>query len=151
SVELHAFLEHRSSGRTLEVNSGRVIAGAPTWFLLPETAEVFQVPDTPPWVLEAVGKQPRIVMDARVSAQQMDALSETLQAVGVPQKDLFALASDSRQVDQIVASVEAEPSKVKISLAARYSNVTLGVTGNDPESPRYSINLGDQTLTFYRD
>ena len=48
SVELHAFLEHRSSGRTLEVNCGRVIAGAPTWFLLPETAEVFQVPDTPP-------------------------------------------------------------------------------------------------------
>ncbi|MBA3549325.1 MAG: DEAD/DEAH box helicase [Nannocystis sp.] len=151
SVELHAFLEHRSSGRTLEVNSGRVIAGAPTWFLLPETAEVFQVPDTPPWVLEAIGKQARIVMDARVSAQQMDALSETLHSVGVPQGDLFALASDSRQVDQIVASVEAEPSKVKISLAARYSNVTLGITGNDPESPRYSINLGDQTLTFYRD
>jgi len=151
SVELHAFLEHRSSGRLLEVNSGRVIAGAPTWFLLPETAEVFQVPDTPPWVLEAVGKQPRIVMDARVSAQQMDALSETLHSVGVPQQDLFALASDSRSIDQIVASVEAEPSKVKISLAARYSNVTLGVTGNDPESPRYSINLGDQTLTFYRD
>ena len=151
SVELHAFLEHRSSGRTLEVNCGRVIAGAPTWFLLPETAEVFQVPDTPPWVLEAIGKQARIVMDARVSAQQMDALSETLHSVGVPQGDLFALASDSRQVDQIVASVEAEPSKVKISLAARYSNVTLGITGHDPESPRYSINLGDQTLTFYRD
>ena len=151
SVELHAFLEHRSSGRTLEVNSGRVIAGAPTWFLLPETAEVFQIPETPPWVLEAVSKQPRIVMDARVSAQQMDALSETLHSVGVPQQDLFALASDSRSIDQIVASVEAEPSKVKISLAARYSNVTLGVTGSDAESPRYSINLGDQTLTFYRD
>ena len=151
SVVLHAFLEHRSSGRQIEVNSGRVIIGAPTWFLLPETAEVFLVPDTPPWVLEAVGKQPRIVMDARVSAQQMDSLSETLHAVGVPQQDLFALASDSRSIDQVVASVEAEPSKVKISLAARYSNVTLDVRGSDPESPRYSINLGDQTLTFYRD
>jgi len=151
SVELHAFLEHRSSGRALEVNSGRVIVGAPTWFLLPETAEVFLVPDTPPWVLEAVGKQPRIVMDARVSAQQMDALSETLHSVGVPQTDLFALASDSRAIDQIVASVEAEPSKVKIALAARYGNVTLAIAGSEPESPRYSINLGDKTLTFYRD
>lgn len=151
SVELHAFLEQRSIGRTIEVNSGRIIVGAPTWFLVPETAEVFQVPDTPPWVLEAVGKQPRIVMDARVSAQQMDALSETLHAAGVPQQDLFALASDSRAIDRIVASVEAEPSKIKISLAARYGNVTLAVAGNDPESPRYSINLGDQVLTFYRD
>jgi superfamily II DNA or RNA helicase len=151
SVILHAFLEHRSSGRTLEVNSGRVIVGAPTWFLLPETAEVFLVPDTPPWVLEAVAKQATIVMDARVSAQQMDALSETLHSVGVPQQDLFALASDSRPVDQIVASVEAEPSKVKISLAARYGNVTLGITGSDPESPRYSITIGDKPLTFYRD
>ena len=151
SVELHAFLEQRSTGRTIEVNSGRVIVGAPTWFLVPETAEVFQVPDTPPWVLELVGKQPRIVMDARVSAQQMDALSETLHAAGVPQQDLFALASDSRQIDRLVASVEAEPSKIKISLAARYGNVTLAVAGSDPESPRYSINLGDQMLTFYRD
>jgi superfamily II DNA or RNA helicase len=151
SVILHAFLEHRSSGRTLEVNSGRVIVGAPTWFLLPETAEVFLVPDTPPWVLEAVAKQATIVMDARVSAQQMDALSETLHSVGVPQGDLFALASDSRPVDQLVASVEAEPSKVKISLAARYGNVTLGIAGSDPESPRYSITIGDKPLTFYRD
>jgi len=151
SVILHAFLEHRSSGRTLEVNSGRVIAGAPTWFLLPETAEVFLVPDTPPWVLEAVGKQATIVMDARVSAQQMDALSETLHSVGVPQGDLFALASDSRPVDQVIASVEAEPSKVRIRLAARYSNVTLGINGSDPESPRYSITIGDKPLTFYRD
>jgi hypothetical protein len=56
SVVLHAFLEQRSTGRTIEVNSGRVIVGAPTWFLLPETAEVFLIPDTPPWVLEAVGR-----------------------------------------------------------------------------------------------
>ena len=151
SVVLHAFLEQRSTGRTVEVNSGRVIVGAPTWFLIPETAEVFLVPDTPPWVLEAVGRQPRIVMDARVSAQQMDALSETLQAAGVPQQDLFALASDSRPIDRIIASVEGDAGKIKISLAARYGNVTLAINGTDPESPRYSINLGDQTLTFYRD
>jgi hypothetical protein len=151
SVVLHAFLEQRSTGRTVEVNSGRVIVGAPTWFLLPETAEVFLVPDTPPWVLEAVGKQPRIVMDARVSAQQMDALSETLHAAGVPQQDLFALASDSRPIDRIIASVEGDAGRIKISLAARYGNVTLAINGVDPESPRYSINLGDQTLTFYRD
>ena len=151
SVELHAFLEQRSNGRTIEVNSGRVIVGAPTWFLLPETAEVFQVPDTPPWVLESVARQPRIVMDSRVSAQQMDALSETLHSVGVPQADLFALASDSRPIDRIIASVEADANKVKIALAVRYGNVTLAIAGNDPESPRYSINLGDQTQTFYRD
>ncbi len=151
SVELHAFLEQRSNGRTIEVTSGRVIVGAPTWFLLPDTAEVFQVPDTPPWVLEAVARQPRIVMDSRVSAQQMDALSETLHSVGVPQQDLFALASDSRPIDLIIASVEADANKVKIALAARYGNVTLAIAGSDPESPRYSINLGDQTLTFYRD
>jgi superfamily II DNA or RNA helicase len=151
SVVLHAFLEQRSNGRVLEVGSGRVIVGAPTWFLLPDSAEAFLVPDTPPWVLEAVGRQPRIVMDARVSAQQMDALSETLHAVGVPQQDLFALASDSRPIDRIVASVEGDAGKIKVALAARYGNVTLGVTGHDPESPRYSINLGDQTQTFYRD
>jgi len=151
SVELHAFLEQRSNGRTIEVPSGRVIVGAPTWFLLLDTAEVFQVPDTPPWVLEAVARQPRIVMDSRVSAQQMDALSETLHSVGVPQQDLFALASDSRPIDLIIASVEADANKVKIALAARYGNVTLAIAGADPESPRYSINLGDQTLTFYRD
>ena len=151
SVELHAFLEQRSNGRTIEVPSGRVIVGAPTWFLLLDTAEVFQVPDTPPWVLEAVARQPRIVMDSRVSAQQMDALSETLHSVGVPQQDLFALASDSRTIDLIIASVEADANKVKIALAARYGNVTLAIAGTDPESPRYSINLGDQTLTFYRD
>jgi len=151
SVELHAFLEQRSNGRTIEVPSGRVIVGAPTWFLLLDTAEIFQVPDTPPWVLEAVARQPRIVMDSRVSAQQMDALSETLHSVGVPQQDLFALASDSRPIDLIIASVAADANKVKIALAARYGNVTLAIAGHDPESPRYSINLGDQTLTFYRD
>ena len=151
SVVLHAYLEQSSTGRTIEVTSGRVIVGAPTWFLVPETCEVFKVPDTPPWVLESVARQPRIVMDSRVSAQQMDALSETLHSVGVPQQDLFALASDSRPIDRIIASVEADANKVKIALAVRYGNVTLAISGSDPESPRYSINLGDETQTFYRD
>lgn len=150
-VVLHAFLEQRGSGRSVEVPSGRIIVGAPTWFLLPETAEVFLVPDTPPWVLEAVAKQPRIVMDARVSAQAMDALSESLKTAGVPQQDLFALASDSRKIDAIVATVEGDAGQIKVALAARYGNVTLGVTDRDPESPRYTINLGDQPISFYRD
>lgn len=151
SVILHGFLEQRSTGRAVEVTSGRVIVGAPTWFLLPETAEVFLVPDTPPWVLESIAKQPRIIMDARVSAAAMDALSESLQTVGVPRHDLFALASDARKIDAIVATVEGDAAKIKVSLAARYSNVTLGIVGSDPESPRYVINLGDQPLSFYRD
>ena len=151
SVVLHAFLEQRSNGRALELPSGRIIVGAPTWFLLPDTAEVFLVPDTPPWVLEAVAKQPKITMDARVSAQAMDALSESLKTVGVPQQDLFALASDSRKIDAIVATVEGDAAQIKVALAARYGNVTLGISGHDPESPRYTINLGDQPISFYRD
>ncbi|MCY1011223.1 SNF2-related protein [Nannocystis pusilla] len=151
SVVLHAFLEQRSTGRDLEVPAGRIIVGAPTWYLLPETAEVFLVPDTPPWVLEAVAKQPRIVMDARVSAQAMDALSESLKTVGVPHQDLFALASDSRKIDAIIATVEGDAAQIKVGLAARYGNVTIGVTGSEPESARYTINLGDQPLSFYRD
>src|SRR5690606_14599435 len=75
NVDLHGFLFHESSGRSCEVDQGRVIAGAPTWFLCPETAELFRVPDTPPWVLESIGTQPRIVMDARVDADEMDSLS----------------------------------------------------------------------------
>lgn len=151
SVVLHAFLEQRSTGRAVEVPSGRIIVGAPTWFLIPETAEIFLVPDTPPWVLEAVAKQPKIVMDARVSAQAMDALSESLKTVGVPQHDLFALASDARKIDAIIATVEGDATQIKVALAARYGNVTLGINGTDPESPRYTINLGDQPLSFYRD
>src|SRR5262249_40515760 len=38
-----------------------------------------------------------------------------------------------------------------VALAARYGNVTLGITGSEPESARYTINLGDQPLSFYRD
>ena len=151
SVVLHAFLEQRSNGRAFEVPAGRIIVGAPTWFLVLETAEVFLVPDTPPWVLEAVAKQPRIVMDARVSAQAMDSLSDSLKTAGVPHHDLFALASDSRDIDKIVATVEGGAEQIKVALAARYGNVTLGVVGADPESARYTINLGDQPLTFYRD
>src|SRR5690606_4754176 len=129
-----------------EVPAGRIIGGAPTWFLVLETAEVFLVPDTPPWVLEAVAKQPRIVMDARVSAQAMDSLSESLKTAGVPHHDLFALASDSRDIDQIIATVDGNAEQIKVALAARYGNVTLGVAGADPESARYTINLGDAPL-----
>jgi superfamily II DNA or RNA helicase len=150
-VVLHAFLEHPPSGRAFEVDEGRVIVGAPTWFLWPETAELFAVPDTPPWVLESIGKQPRIVMDARVGAEQMDALSDKLHAVGVPRQDLFALASDSRPVERFVATIEGDPESIRVALAARYGNVTIATTGRDPESARYSISAGDQTLTFYRD
>src|SRR5690606_36973070 len=104
NVDLHAFLFHEDSGRAIEVDQGRVIAAAPTWFLLPATAELFRVPETPPWVLDAIAKQPRIVMDARVDAEQMDSLSQRLQSAGVPRSDLFALASDARKIEQIVAT-----------------------------------------------
>src|SRR5690606_31039473 len=105
-VELHAFLEHPESERSFEVDEGRLIIGAPTWFLAPESSELFLVPDTPPWVLESVARQPRIVMDSRVGAEQMDELSERLQSVGVPSTDLFALASDSRDIELIIATIE---------------------------------------------
>ncbi|NJK31256.1 MAG: DEAD/DEAH box helicase [Deltaproteobacteria bacterium] len=109
------------------------------------------VPDTPPWVLEAIAKQPRLVMDASVAAEDMDRLSESLQAVGVPQRDLFELASDRREVTGFIATIEGGPSKITVRLAARYDNVTLAVTGSPPESARYSASIGDQTISFYRD
>src|SRR5690606_11122131 len=130
NVDLHAFLFHEVSGRAIEVDQGRVIAGAPTWFLLPDTAELFRVPETPPWVLDAIAKQPRIVMDARVDAEQMDSLSQRLQSAGVPRSDLFALASDARKIEQIVATIEGEPNFVKVALSARYGNVQLAITGD---------------------
>lgn len=151
NVELHGFLEHTPSGRSFEVDEGRVIAGSPTWYLAPKTAEVFRVPDTPPWVLGSIAKQPRIVMNSRVGAEQMDQLSEKLQTVGVPRGDLFALASDARSIESMVATIEGNADKVKVSLAARYGNVTLHITGEDPESARHTITAGDQTITFYRD
>lgn len=151
AVELHAFLEHEASGRIFEVDEGRVIAGSPTWYIAPETCEVFPLLDTPPWVLQAVAKQPRIVMDARMGAQQMDTLSERLQTVGVPRQDLFALASDARAVEKIVATIEGDARRIKVTLAAAYGNVTLSVGGEDPESPRYMIDVGGQPISFYRD
>jgi len=59
TIDLHAFLEEPVRGRTFEVEEGRVIAGAPTWFLVLTTGELFPIPDTPPWVLAAVARQPR--------------------------------------------------------------------------------------------
>ena len=150
-VELHAFLEEQGEGRTFEVPDGRVISGAPTWYIHQTTAETFMVPDTPPWVLRAVAEQPKIVMDARIDAGQMDALSERLETVGVPRQDLFALASDAREVDTFVVTIEGEPERVRVELAARYGNVTLPVHGEDPESARYTVTSGDQTISFYRD
>ncbi|NVB37866.1 DEAD/DEAH box helicase [Pseudenhygromyxa sp. WMMC2535] len=150
-VELHAFLEHKASERTFEVDEGRVIAGAPTWFLWPPTAEIFLVPDTPPWTLEAVAKQPRIIMDASVAAEDMDALSESLQSVGVPKRDLFELASDAREVDNFVVTIEGGASKIALTLAARYDNVTLAISGHEPESARYAATIGDESIAFYRD
>ena len=151
AVELHGFLEHIGTGRTFELDQGKVIAGAPTWFIVSESCEIFPILDTPPWVLEAVAKQSRIVMDARMGAEQMDSLSTRLQSVGVPRHDLFALATDARQVEKIIATIEGDARRIKVSLAASYGNITLGIGGEDPESARYTIDLGDQQLSFYRD
>lgn len=150
-VELHAFLEHEASERRFEVDQGRLVIGAPTWFLWPETAELFSVLEAPPWVLEAVAKQPRIVMDSRVGAEQMDELSERLQSVGVPSSDLHALASDSRDIEKIVATITGGSDKIAVTLAARYGNVSLDITGRHPETARHSMELGKETITFYRD
>ncbi len=152
TIDLHAFLEEPVQGRTFEVEDGRVIAGAPTWFLMLTTGELFLVPDTPPWVLAAVAKQSKIVMDSRVSADQMDTLSEQLMTVGIPRKDLFALASDSREIDVIIATIEGDASRIQVRLAARYQDVTIEIKGSDPESPRFSGYLdGGQPVSFYRD
>ncbi|HET6584540.1 MAG TPA: DEAD/DEAH box helicase [Nannocystaceae bacterium] len=151
NIDLHAFLEHEASARTFEVDKGRVISGSPTWFLSPETSEVFMVADTPPWVLEAIAKQPRIVMDARVDANEMDSLSARLQTVGVPRSDLFALASDARQIEQVIVTIEGDAARVRVQLAARYGHVTLAIAGEDPESARYSLVIGGESLSFYRD
>jgi superfamily II DNA or RNA helicase len=150
-VELHAFLECTESERSFEVDSGRLIIGAPTWFLWPETGELFTVKDAPPWVLEAVAKQPRIVMDSRVGAEQMDEISDKLQSIGVPRQDLHALASDSRDIDLIIATIEGGSNKIRVNIAARYGNVTVDITGRDPETARHSIKVDKQSITFYRD
>lgn len=152
TIDLHAFLEEPIRGRTFEVEEGRVIAGAPTWFLVLTTGELFLIPDTPPWVLAAVARQPKIVMDSRVSADQMDTLSDQLMTVGIPRKDLFALASDSREIDVIIATIEGDATRIKVRLAARYQDVTIEIQGTDPESPRYAAHLdGGQSVSFYRD
>ncbi|MFO7564159.1 MAG: DEAD/DEAH box helicase [Enhygromyxa sp.] len=150
-VELRAFLQHTLSDRNFEVDKGRVITGAPTWFLWPETSEIFLVPDTPPWTLEAIAKRPVIVMDASVAADEMDKISEGLQAVGVPARDVFKLASDSREVDNFIVTIAGGASKIEVTLAARYQNVTLSITGHEPDSARYAATIGDETITFYRD
>jgi len=151
AVELHGFLEHVGTARSFELEQGKIIRGAPTWFIVAETSEIFPILDTPPWVLEAVAAQPRIVMDARMGADQMDSLSTRLQAVGVPRQDLFALATDARQVERIIATIEGDARRIKVSLAASYGNITLGIGGEDPESPRYTIDIGEQPISFYRD
>ena len=151
SVELHGFLEHVESGRTFETDQGRIVLGAPTWYIVTKTSEIFPILDTPPWVLEAVSKQPRIVMDSRMGADQMDSLSERLQTVGVPRQDLFALASDAREVEKIIATIEGDARRIKVTLAAAYGNVTLGIGGEDPESPRYMVDIDGQPISFYRD
>lgn len=151
NVDLHAFLEHESTGRTFEVEEGRVIGGAPTWFIHPESCEVFQIKDTPPWVLASIRQQSRILMDSKVDADQMDTLSDQLQSVGVPRSDLFALASDARSIEQVVATIEGDSNRVRVQLTARYGNVTLSIGGTDPESARYTLNAGEDSISFYRD
>jgi SNF2 family DNA or RNA helicase len=91
-------------------------------------------------------------MDSRVSADQMDTLSDQLMTVGIPRKDLFALASDSREIDVIIATIEGDATRIKVRLAARYQDVTIEIQGTDPESPRYAAHLdGGQSVSFYRD
>jgi hypothetical protein len=154
-VELRAFLQHELSDRNFDIDKGRVIVGAPTWFLWPESAEIFLVPDTPAWTLQAIAARPTIVMDASVAAEDMDELSESLQAVGVPKRDLFELASDSREVDRFIVTIKGGASKIAVELSARYDKVTLGVTGHEPESARFSATFpgpdGPTTFAFYRD
>jgi superfamily II DNA or RNA helicase len=151
AVELHAFFEHLETGRTFEIDEGRLIAGSPTWFINPESSECFLVLDTPPWVLQSIVRQPRIVMDSRVGAAQMDALSEQLQTVGVPSQDLFALASDARGVEKIIITIEGDAERVLVGLSAVYGNVTLQITGEAPESARYTMTAGGESISFYRD
>jgi len=150
-IDLHGFLEHEATRRIFEVDAGKLVPGAPTWFIWPETCEVFMVLDTPPWVLQSIAKQPKILMDSRVGADQMDSLTESLHTVGVPRGDLFALASDAREVEKIIATVEGEGERVKVGLAAKYGNVTISIAGEDPESARYLVETDDQQVTFYRD
>src|SRR5690606_15432226 len=102
----------------------------------PETAEIFLVPDTPSWTLEAIAERPVIVMDASVAAEDMDRLSESLQSVGVPRRDLFELASDRREVEGFIVTIDGGANKIAVTLAARYGNVTLGISGHEPESAR---------------
>ncbi len=151
AVELHAFLEDTEAHRSFEVDSGIVIPGAPTWFLWPESGEAFMVHDTPPWVLSAVAKKPRILMDTRVDADDMDKLTAQLEAVGVPRHDLFALASDAREVEEILATISGEGERLNVELSARYGNVSLPIAGDDPESARYTFTHGKETIAFYRD
>jgi superfamily II DNA or RNA helicase len=150
-VELHAFLEESVGDRSYDVKDGRVIVGSPTWFLLPTTGVIYPIHDTPPWVLESIAETSRILMDSRLTAEQMDSLSGHLQEVGVPRHDLFALASDSREIEKIVVSLEGDSERILVRLAARYGNVTLDISGSDPDSPRYSAQLGDEQIAFYRD
>lgn len=150
-VELHAFLEDIENERAFEVGDGTLIIGSPTWFLDHENAEIFQLDHTPPWVLRAVAETPRILMDARVGAEQMDALSEQLQSVGVPRHDLFALASDSREVDGIGVTIRCEAETVRVTLLATYGDISIAITGDDPESARFTWKDGDDALAFYRD
>ncbi|MGB1699436.1 MAG: SWIM zinc finger family protein, partial [Nannocystaceae bacterium] len=151
AVELHAFLEDTATHRSFEVDGGIVIPGAPTWFLWPESGEAFMVHDTPPWVLEAVAEKPRLVMDTRVDADDMDKLTAQLEAVGVPRHDLFALASDAREVEQILATISGEGERLNVELSARYGNISLQIVGDDPESARYTFTHGKETVAFYRD
>ncbi|MEE9382080.1 MAG: SNF2-related protein [Nannocystaceae bacterium] len=150
-IELHAYLEHVPSERRFEIDDGRIIAGAPTWFLWPSSAEIYQVLDTPPWVLASISQQPRILMDGSVGAQQMDLLSDQLQAVGVPRQDLFALASDSREIEKTTVSIEGDSERIKVRLLVKYGNVSLAVAGSDPESARHTLKVDGGTIAFYRD
>ncbi len=150
AVELHALLE-APDGRRFEVPEGKIVAGAPTWYIHEETAEVFMVPHTPPWVLAAVAERPRVTLSASIGAEAMDALSDGLARVGVPRKDLFALASDAKSPDTFVVTVEGDAHRVRVELAARYDKVLLPVGGEDPSTARYSASLGDEVVSFYRD
>ena len=144
---LRAYLEHRDTGRAIELAGGRAILGAPTWFLLPQTAEIFLVPDTPPWALDGLVRQPRLAVDTRQGTEHLVALSHRLRLCGVPQEDLRRLVAHARPIDQIIASIEGDAAEVRVSLAARYGDVVVELGDQDPASPRHVVD----GATFYRD
>jgi hypothetical protein len=118
-----------------------VIAGAPTWFIVAGDGRAVPGARHAAVGAGAVAKQPRIVMDARIGAEQMDRSRDRCRRPacrGRPVRARQRLAP----IEAIVVTIEGDASSSRCSLAARYGNVTLGITGEDPESARYCDVVG---------